>query len=149
MKKIGDEWSQGESHWLKIGDVARLSGLPVKTIRYYDDLGLLSPCVHRGSGGYRFFSPSVYNRLSFIKRSQHLGLTLREIQVILAVHAQGELPCGVAKDLLVEKLQVIQEQIESLNILKSELEGILSGWQEMPKHDRIAATICPNIQVDL
>jgi MerR family transcriptional regulator, copper efflux regulator len=134
---------------LKIGEVATESGLPVKTIRYYEELGLLIPSVQRSKSGYRLFHESVFNRLAFIKRSQALGLSLSEIQKILAVHDGGELPCGFAKEQLLHKLQTIQEQIEALEILKSELQGILSGWQDMPTHEKIAQTICPNIQADL
>ncbi|MFW6358652.1 MAG: heavy metal-responsive transcriptional regulator [Chroococcales cyanobacterium] len=131
---------------LKIGEVAADTGLPVKTIRYYEDIGLLTPVVARSKSGYRLFDPEVFNRLAFIKRGQSLGLSLSEIQEILAVSDAGHLPCGVVKDLLETKLADITEQIQSLQLLKSELQGILSGWQEQPPDEQIADTICPNIQ---
>ncbi|ACK70487.1 transcriptional regulator, MerR family [Gloeothece citriformis PCC 7424] len=137
------------SQWLKIGEVARESGLSVKTIRYYEELGLLTPSVTRSPTGYRLFAQSVFNRLAFIKRAQSLGLNLNEIQEILTVHDQGHLPCGMVKEHLVQKLSAIEEQIQALTILKSELQGILCGWQEMPKSEQIALTICPNIQLNL
>jgi DNA-binding transcriptional MerR regulator len=137
------------TQWLKIGEVAAQSGLPVKTIRYYEELGLLSPSVQRTHSNYRLFHESVFNRLAFIKRSQSLGLSLNEIQRILTVHDLGELPCGVVKELLLHKLEAIEGQIEALEILKSELQGILSGWQDVPSHEKIAQTICPNIQSQL
>jgi DNA-binding transcriptional MerR regulator len=84
--------------------------------------------------------------LAFIKRAKALGLNLSEIQEILAVHDAGDLPCGVAKERLIHKLQAITEQIQSLEILKSELQGILCGWQEKPSPEQISRTICPNIQ---
>ncbi len=135
-----------ESKFLKIGEVATESSLSVKTIRYYEELGLLTPSVKRAKSGYRLFHWSVFNRLAFIKRAQSLGLSLNEIQEILAVHDAGHLPCGVVKQCLLEKLEAITKQIEALKILKSELQGILSGWQEVPSRERIAQTICPNIQ---
>ncbi|MGD2183302.1 heavy metal-responsive transcriptional regulator [Lusitaniella coriacea] len=131
---------------LKIGRVAKDSGLPVKTIRYYEELGLLAPSVRRSESGYRLFMPQVFARLAFIKRAQSLGLSLREIGDILAVHDRGELPCGTLKALLLQKLEALTEQIESLEILKLELQGILSCWQEQPPQEQIAQTICPNIQ---
>ena len=134
---------------LKIGAVAANSGLSVKTIRYYEELGLLAPSVERTSSGYRLFSPSVFNRLAFIKRSQTLGLTLDEIGTILAVSDAGELPCGTAKQHLLHKLEAVTQQIENLSILKSELQGILSGWQDEPPQELRAQTICPNIQSEL
>ncbi|MDB9313019.1 heavy metal-responsive transcriptional regulator [Spirulina sp. CS-785/01] len=131
---------------LKIGQVASESGLSVKTIRYYEELGLLTPVVHRSKAGYRLFDRKIFNRLAFIKRSQSLGLSLQEIQDILTVHDHGELPCGTVKEHLQQKLDEITQKIESLQILQSELQGILSGWQEHPSQDKIETTICPNIQ---
>lgn len=133
-------------HWLKIGEVANESGLPVKTIRYYEDLGLLSPIVERTKSGYRIFHESVFNRLAFIKRSQSLGLTLAEIEKILAIRDAGELPCNEAKTLLKHKLGAIEKQIKALELLKSELQDLLLGWQDVPSRETIAQTICPNIQ---
>ena len=133
--------------FFKIGKVAAKSGLPVKTIRYYEELGLLSPSVQRSKSGYRLFKISVFNRLAFIKRAQSLGLSLKEIKEILIVHDAGELPCGVVKERLLLKLDTITKQIEALEILKSELQGILCGWQEKPSREKIAHTICPNIQL--
>jgi len=62
-----------EKKLLLIGQVAALCGLPIKTIRYYADLGLLKT-LDRTEGGYRQFSSEVLTRLAFIKRSQSLGL---------------------------------------------------------------------------
>lgn len=134
------------AQWLKIGEVASLTRMPVKTIRYYEEIGLLAPTTTRSESGYRLFAPTVLNRLAFIKRSQSLGLSLSEIQELLEVHDSGDLPCGAVKQHLLLKVEAITKQIEALEILKSELQGLLSGWQEQPPSDRIAQTICPNIQ---
>lgn len=69
-----------EKNLLFIGQVAAQSGLPVKTIRYYADLGLLNS-LERTEGGYRQFSSEVLTRLAFIKRCQSLGLSLQEIGI--------------------------------------------------------------------
>ena len=133
-------------HQLKIGEVASLTGMSVKTIRYYEEIGLLEPTTTRSESGYRLFNTDVLNRLAFIKRAQSLGLSLREIKGILEVHDSGELPCGTVKQHILHKVKAITEQIEALEILKSELLGLLSGWQEQPPPSLIAQTICPNIQ---
>lgn len=131
---------------LKIGEVSTASGLPVKTIRYYEEIGLLKPTVERSQSGYRLFMPEVLNRLAFIKRSQALGLSLSEVQQILEVHDQGNLPCGEVKQHLEMKVDEINAQIAALQTLKSELQGILSGWQDQPPAEQLAQTICPNLQ---
>lgn len=131
---------------LKIGEVASASGLPVKTVRYYEEIGLLTPTVARSQAGYRLFTPLVLNRLSFIKRAQALGLSLNEVRQILQVHDQGHLPCGEVKQHLELKVEEINRQIAALTTLKAELQGILSGWHDFPGGDRASQTICPNLQ---
>ncbi|SRR5579883_2986 len=131
---------------LKIGEIAHRSGLPVKTIRYYEEIGLLAPTVARSETGYRLFDDRVLNRLAFIKRAQSLGLSLNEIKAILSVHDNGELPCCEVKQHLQDKVTLIRQQIHDLETLQSELQGILSGWQDHPPSHLIDQTICPNIQ---
>ncbi|MBE9221295.1 MerR family DNA-binding protein [Cyanobacterium stanieri LEGE 03274] len=132
-----------QQNLLKIGEVASVSSIPIKTIRYYDDLGLLNPHITRSKAGYRLFDQSIFNRLSFIRRSQSLGLSLKEIEHILKIYDQGDIPCGVAKEVLLDKLDNIEQQIEQLQILRTELKGILLGWQFA---ERLDDKICPNIQ---
>jgi MerR family copper efflux transcriptional regulator len=133
---------------LKIGEVATHSGLSVKTIRYYDEIGLLIPTVDRAKSGYRLFSSEVLNRLSFIKRAQGLGLSLAEIGEILEIRDRGYLPCHEVKSHLEAKVREIDRQIAALETLRGELQILLDRWQDHPPPSRIARTICPNIQSD-
>jgi len=136
------------SHALRVGEVAQQSGLPTKTVRYYDDIGLLTPTVERSPSGYRLFSPDVLNRLAFIKQAQSLGLSLDEIRQVLQVRDRGDLPCGEVRHYLETKVDAISQQIQSLEALRNDLQNILSGWEDEPSGDRIAHTICPNLQKD-
>lgn len=135
------------SRLLKIGEVATFSSLPIKTIRYYEEIGLLAPTVSRSDANYRLFRPAVLWRLAFIKRSQSLGLSLHEIQDVLQVHDEGQLPCGEVKQNLQRKVEQVTAQIEALEILRSELQGVLSGWQDQPTAEIAAQTICPNLAI--
>ena len=126
-----------------IGSVAKESGIPIKTIRYYDELGLLKTSG-RTEGGYRLFSADVLSRLKLIKRAQSLGLSLSEIKEFLEVHDQGNLPCDHIKVKLEDKVADIDRQIRQLQLLKQELEGLLSGWETLPDHPE--ETICPIIE---
>ncbi|MGB3512849.1 MAG: heavy metal-responsive transcriptional regulator [Microcoleaceae cyanobacterium] len=131
---------------MKIGQVAAISGFPIKTIRYYEDIGLLSPSVKRSDSGYRLFEESVLSRLDFIKQAKSLGLSLREIREILEIRDRGLLPCREVKQQLHNKVIEINNQIEALGILKAELEQILMHWQDRPLNHQVGETICPNIQ---
>jgi DNA-binding transcriptional MerR regulator len=66
---------------LHIGDVSRESGVSVKTIRYYETLGLLSPSG-RSPAGYRLYGQDVLDRLGFVRQAKALGLGLRDISGI-------------------------------------------------------------------
>ncbi|MBD2772098.1 heavy metal-responsive transcriptional regulator [Iningainema tapete] len=127
----------------QIGSVAKESGVPIKTIRYYEELGLLK-ASGRTEGGFRLFNSDVLTRLNFIKRAQSLGLSLSEIKEFLDVHDEGDLPCEHVKVKLQDKLTIIDEQIKQLLILKLELEGLLSGWETIPENSE--STICPIIE---
>jgi MerR family transcriptional regulator, copper efflux regulator len=126
-----------------IGAIANVSGIPIKTIRYYDELGLLKT-NGRTEGGYRLFDSDVFVRLKFIKRAKNLGLSLSEIKKFLEVYDKNELPCDQIKVKLEEKLIAIEEQIQQLQILKQELKGLLSGWEKIPEHPE--DKICPIIE---
>lgn len=126
-----------------IGSVAKESGIPIKTIRYYEELGLLKT-TGRTEGGFRLFSADVFSRLSFIKRSQSLGLSLSEIREFLEIHDRGDLPCDQVQAKLKNKLVEVDRQIQQLQILKQELEGLLSS-SKVP-FESSAATICPIIE---
>ncbi|URD53409.1 heavy metal-responsive transcriptional regulator [Chroococcidiopsis sp. CCNUC1] len=126
-----------------IGSVAKKSGVPIKTIRYYEELGLLKT-TGRTEGGFRIFSSDVLARLNFIKRAQRLGLSLAEIKDFLEIHDRGELPCEHVQIKLSDKISQIEQQIQQLQILKLELKGLLSGWETIPENPE--QTICPIIE---
>ncbi|MBE9199762.1 MULTISPECIES: heavy metal-responsive transcriptional regulator [unclassified Nodularia (in: cyanobacteria)] len=126
-----------------IGQVTNLSGISIRTIRYYESLGLVESSG-RTEGGFRQFSTDVLTRLAFIKRAQSLGLSLEEIRDILQVYDQGQPPCGEIKEKLEDKLSQIDSQITQLLTLRSEIGELLAGWHNKPgkQEDRI----CPIIQ---
>ncbi len=132
-----------ERKLLLIGQVTALTNVPIRTIRYYESLGLIESC-DRTEGGFRQFDESVLARLAFIKRSQSLGLSLQEIGELLKVYDRGQLPCDDVKTKLKNKIVEIDKQIDELLTLRSELGGILSGWENF--NTLQAGTICPVIQ---
>lgn len=128
---------------LLIGEVEARSGIPIRTIRYYESLDLLQSS-RRTKGGFRQFSPDVLTRLSFIKRTQGLGLSLEEIKDILYVYDRGVPPCGEIREKLENKLTNLDLQVEQLLTLRTELKELLSGWQDLPlkQEDKV----CPILQ---
>ncbi|KTC63731.1 MerR family transcriptional regulator, partial [Pseudomonas fluorescens ABAC62] len=84
-----------------IGKAARLSGTTVKTIRHYEDIGLLPPPLREGK--YRVYTLQSVELLMFIKCAQQLGFRLKEIQTILQDHRGRELPWDVASQAIAQK----------------------------------------------
>ncbi|MEO0970163.1 MAG: heavy metal-responsive transcriptional regulator [Cyanobacteria bacterium J06639_18] len=126
-----------------IGQVQQISGIPIRTIRYYESLGLVQP-LQRTEGGFRLFSAEVFKRLSFIKRAQSLGLSLQEISEILQVYDGGKPPCDDIQQKLKHKIEDINKQIDDLLELRGELQGLISDWHSVTTKPK--EIICPNIQ---
>lgn len=70
--------------YLKIGELAKQTGLAVGTLRYYSDQGVLQP-IERGNNGYRYYSEDASHQVEFIKKAQALGFSLEEIKQILDI----------------------------------------------------------------
>lgn len=132
-----------EEKLLRIGQIASIARVSIKTIRYYEKLGLLQ-ALKRTEGGFRLFSPEVIGRLNFIKRSQNLGLSLTEIGQLLQIHDRGEIPCNEVRHTLQTKIEEIDSHIEQLSDLKVELQSLIS--KNKPLQERKAGIICPIIQ---
>lgn len=107
-----------------IGEVAERSGLATKTIRYYEQIGLLHAPA-RSSSGYRQYQPDVLGRLAFIKSAQALGLTLGEIRSVIALRDDGETPCEHVVTLVAAHLDEIDRTIRDLRSLKADLRELL------------------------
>ena len=69
---------------MNIGDVAKRIGLPVKTIRYYEDIGLIRPL--RDTNGYRVFQETDMHKLAFLGRARTLGFTIEDCRTLLALY---------------------------------------------------------------
>ncbi len=130
---------------VKIGELSQASGLSVKTIRYYEDLGLIH-AAKRSRGGFRLFEEKMtLIRLQFIKQAQSLGMSLSEIKAFLQVRDRGELPCHEVKAKLEDQVNEIERQIQALKHLQKQIQTLLEGADpilDTPPDDRI----CPIIQ---
>jgi MerR family transcriptional regulator, copper efflux regulator len=113
---------------MNIGDVSRLSGLPAKTIRYYEDIGLVAP--QRSNNGYRSFRDSDLHKLTFMGRARSLGFTIEDCRNLLALYDDRERASSdvkvIAREHLIridQKLKELQEMHETLTHLVDECAG--------------------------
>jgi Cu(I)-responsive transcriptional regulator len=97
---------------MNIGTAARLSGLPPKTIRYYEEIGLLK--ADRAANGYRDYSEDDVHRLRFLQRSRSLGFSVEECRQILSLYSDRERASADVKAIATEKLGEIDRKIAEL-----------------------------------
>lgn len=131
---------------LYIGEVARKIGINPKTIRYYEEINLL-PESERIENNYRVYSGNTIERLSFIKKAQGLGFTLREIKEILTLRDSGIKPCNHVRELLAQRIIDIDLKLTELASLRRELKKLEDSWTKMKavKDDK-AGGICHRIE---
>ncbi|NMR32170.1 heavy metal-responsive transcriptional regulator [Crystallibacter degradans] len=103
---------------MRIGEAAAAAGMTTKTIRFYEDRGLL-PRPQRCANGYRDYGHDTLSRLEFIRRSQIAGLTLAQIQGILQIRDNGLTPCTHVRDVLGKQLIDLDRQIAELRALRA------------------------------
>jgi DNA-binding transcriptional MerR regulator len=106
-----------------IGELAERSGVPPKTLRYYEDIAVLPP-PDRTAAGYRIYDDSALHRLAFIRSAQAAGLTLAEIREVIRLRERGIVPCSHVIELIDEKRTRVASQIAELHELQQELDRI-------------------------
>jgi DNA-binding transcriptional MerR regulator len=115
---------------LKIGDVARLSGIGVEALRFYERSGLL-PRPGRTASGYRLYQFSVIERLAFIKQAQALGFSLEEINRIIHDAETGHSPCEEVREIVRRRLAELDQRLRELRRYRRELAKTLTEWDEV------------------
>jgi len=123
-----------------ISEVARRSGVPTKTLRYYEEIGLLRP--QRTPSGYRDYDERVFDRLTFIRSAQALGLSLAEIRGIVSLRDNGEAPCAHVTQLLEDRSAAIARTIRELRALQSELRALTARAEDFNPSQCDPAGIC-------
>jgi DNA-binding transcriptional MerR regulator len=123
--------AQSADPYMRIGQLADRFDLNTKTIRYYEDIGLL-PEPERTAAGYRLYAEADADRLRFIKTAQRLGLTLDDIREILAFKERGQTPCGYVHGLLRQHAQDLERRIAEMQALRDELLVLVDRAQQLP-----------------
>ncbi|MDX3972624.1 helix-turn-helix domain-containing protein [Shinella sp.] len=108
---------------LTIGDLSKATGVKVPTIRYYEQMGLLSH-AERSEGNQRRYSNGERERLAFIRHARDLGLTIDAIRALIELSQHPERPCQDADRIAAEQLSTVRQKIARLRKLEAELERI-------------------------
>ncbi len=126
---------------MRIGELARRSGLAPTALRYYEQIGLL-PAPERTDSGYRTYADDALDRLSFIRGAQAVGLTLAEVRQVIGVRDAGEAPCRAVSDLIERRHAEVKAKIAELRQLKRELAGLQARAATLLPRDCDPSGIC-------
>ena len=130
---------------MKIGELAKATGLSAKTIRFYEAEGLI-PDPPRTESGYRSYAGPDVSRLGFILNAKRLGLSLNDIKGILQLHDRSEPTCVHVRSLLDEKVAQIETVIQNLLGFKGELESLRDQTTSMVDCRPLGGSICSIIE---
>ncbi|MDJ0629698.1 MAG: Cu(I)-responsive transcriptional regulator [Rhodobacter sp.] len=108
---------------MNIGDVSARSGLPVKTIRYYEEIGLVKPT--RGTNGYRAFGEKDLHKLAFLGRARALGFTIEDCRALLALYEDQSRASSDVKRIANEHLAQIESKIFDLKAMRDTLSHLI------------------------
>ncbi len=103
---------------LDIGRCARTTGVPAKTIRYYESIGLLAP-PRRAQNGYRLYGEPEIETLRFVRRARDLGFSLDEIAKLLALWRDKNRASADVKAMALEHARALDERIEKLKAVRT------------------------------
>jgi MerR family copper efflux transcriptional regulator len=108
---------------MNIGDVAARTGLPTKTIRYYEDIGLITPL--RGEKGYRRFREADMHKLGFVGRARALGFSIEECRDLLALYEDEDRASADVRQIAMGHLDEIERKIAALSDMRDTLKGLV------------------------
>lgn len=127
-----------------IGAIAKQADTPIKTIRYYEAVGLL-PRPPRTTSRYRLYPPATVERLAFIRKAQSLGLRLDEIKEVLELADRGRCPCGHVQRVLTTRLAELKRKIADLRVLERRIQQATRRGCP-PNFRPRGKAICPTIE---
>jgi len=116
-----------ERGYLRSGELARLAGISVDTLRHYEQIGVL-PAPARTEGNYRRYPAGAIDRVRLVRQALAIGFSLPELAKILRVREKGGAPCRQVRALLTEKLARVDREIADLHVLRDQLRSLVKDW---------------------
>ncbi|MCZ4259917.1 Cu(I)-responsive transcriptional regulator [Limimaricola sp. G21655-S1] len=110
---------------MNIGEAARRAGLPAKTIRYYEDIGLVAP--HRDGNGYRRFGESEVHKLAFLARARSLGFSIDDCRMLLSLYEDRGRASAEVRGLAQRHAKEIDARIARLKEMRATLGELIEA----------------------
>ncbi|PLX34692.1 MAG: Cu(I)-responsive transcriptional regulator [Hyphomicrobiales bacterium] len=110
---------------MKVAEAAARSGLPAKTLRYYEEIGLITP--RRRDNGYRDYEDGDVNRLRFLRRARQMGFSIADCRQLLSLFDDQDRESADVKSIAVRHLAHIDARIEEMNLLRRNLARLVEA----------------------
>ena len=107
---------------MNVGEAARRSRLPAKTLRYYDEIDLIRP--RRSASGYRAYSDEDVFRLRFVQRARGLGFSIDDCRVLLSLYDSDERTSREVKAIVATKIETIERKLAELRSIRDTLQTL-------------------------
>lgn len=139
----------GKGEDMNIGEAAHRSGLPVKTVRYYEDIGLVRP--GRAQNGYRDYAEDDVHKLGFVNRARSLGFSISECRQLLALYEDKSRTSHDVREIAIGHVARIETRITELEAMKATLERLIHACHgdhrpDCPILDDISGEMPPHRQ---
>ena len=108
---------------MNVGTAARRSGLPAKTIRYYEDIGLIRPA--RTQNGYRDYTGDDIHRLTFLRRARGLGFSIENCRQLMALYRDKSRASHDVRELAKNHVAAIEEKVRELQSMRATLQTLI------------------------
>lgn len=108
---------------MNISDAAKAATLPVKTVRYYADIGLIEP--RRAENGYRIYDEPMVEKLRFVGRARQFDFSVDECRELLALYEDRSRPSAAVKAIASTHLEAIDERLVALQALRGTLANLI------------------------
>ena len=108
---------------MNVGTAARRSGLPAKTIRYYEDIGLIRPA--RTQNGYRDYTGDDIHRLTFLRRARGLGFSIENCRQLMALYRDKGRASHDVREIAKSHVVAIEEKVRELESMRATLQKLI------------------------
>ncbi|MGB1336800.1 Cu(I)-responsive transcriptional regulator [Planktomarina sp.] len=110
---------------MNIGEVAKMAELPIKTIRYYEEIGFIQP--KRSANGYRSFRVSDVHKLAFLGRARSLGFSIEDCRALLQLYENDTRASADVKQIAQEHLARIDAKVKELQAMRNTLSDLIDA----------------------
>ena len=126
---------------MQVNDLAKRAGVQPHVVRYYTQIGLLTP-TRDPANGYRDYRAQDVYRVRFIRRAKWLGFTLKDVRAILSDADAGDSPCPEVRELVKVRSQQNRARLEELKRLQARVEQAVAVWDTLPDRPPDHDSLC-------